>query len=440
MSTSVPPAATESIAMTPALQAYYADRGLMWRNVLLIQLGWLGHGICFTFVGPLTQLHQATCGIGPVTMAWMQTVNQWLVAFLVMYFSWRSDRTRSRIGRRNPYLFISLPFIAVSALLTPFFENHVSLILLAGVGMLFMDMKLSTYSLLMIDCMPRAMLARANAVGSIIGGISGFVLQQWGYEWAAAFAPWAPFAFGAGVLTVLTCVAGLLIREPPVEVPAMGVFRPWSALAIGWRDRRAIILMLGVGLVFSFLVVQEAWMWLFAKDALGLSRESTAKALSWAPLVGIAMAYPIGWAIDRIGLLRMTTVFVLLQLAACWVLYHATTARELIVFSMMMTITYPLYAAADMMVYKYAAPEHMGSVTSSNSFLRNILRGTTGLAAGYLISWSGGHDYRHALVFGAVASVVGFALIVTYRILLRRRPVARPDAAAQATEPAPSPA
>lgn len=79
-----------------------------------------------------------------------------------MYFSWKSDHTVSRWGRRVPYLWISTPGIIVTVALFPFMTCKWVLLVLVLIQLFFMDWKNSTISLLQIDLVPRNVLARTQ--------------------------------------------------------------------------------------------------------------------------------------------------------------------------------------------------------------------------------------------------------------------------------------
>lgn len=422
----VPPGSSAAAPVTatgqhanPELAAYYADRGLLGRNVALILLLNVGWSASLNVVNPLITLRMNERGFDTAALGMIGSVNSWAVCFLVMYFSWKSDHTVSRFGRRIPFLFISAPMIVLTIALFPFVELPWLLLLLMALQLFFMDMKGSTIPLLSIDCVPRAILARVLALNSIALGVVGFFAMRYGMR-AADLQPAVPYLCTAALMVGTTLLAGFLIREPPIRNPATVPFDPGAALRVGWRDRRAIVLMLGVGSVHSFFVMHNTWIWLYAKNDLGLTRAQLGDAFSWAILAGILIAFPAGWVIDRFGSYVVVVVFWLLSLAAFATVMVVSTIPGLIAYTLLIALLPSLYNAADIMVYKTAHPRDVGSVTSSNSFTRNLYIGCLTFISGFLIKHFD-NNYKLAFALGMAMSTVGLVLIFVYRFLMRRK-------------------
>ena len=88
--------------------------------------------------------------------------------------------------------------------------------------------------------------------------------------------------------------------------------------------------------------------------------------------------------------------------------------------SLVSTVVQPLYGAVDIMVYRDADPKEVGSITSTNSCIRNAWNATFGMAAGWIIFWCG-HNYRVGYVMGIVAATIGFSLLWVHHRLKTRR-------------------
>ena len=77
------------------------------------------------------------------------------------------------------------------------------------------------------------------------------------------------------------------------------------------------------------------------------------------------------------------------------------------------------------MVFKSALAKDIGSVTSSNAFLGNIIAGALTGSSGYLVEGCAG-DYRVAFALGICLSTVGLVLLVIYRhLLIKGGPIVR---------------
>lgn len=265
----------EDYRSRPELAAYYADRKLMWRNVILIGISNLGWGLAATVTVPLITLKLLELGVRENIQATIGSINGWALSFLVMWFSWMSDHTCSRLGRRKPYLFMSAPFIIIPMVIFPFFSESKwvwFLIVLQIIKMIAMDMKASTFPLLSIDCVPRDLLARMNSIFTIAGGIMGFLAMRYAGD-LIMVAEWFPFVLGGTVMTITTLVA-LLIKEPPIHHPATESFKPWSTFKVAARDKRIFWLMLGVSMISGFISMNNTWILFWAKENLNLRRQT----------------------------------------------------------------------------------------------------------------------------------------------------------------------
>jgi hypothetical protein len=384
-----------------------------------------------TLIVPLVMMRLLELGVRENVQGSITAVNGWALSFLVMYFSWKSDHTVSRLGRRKPYLFLSAPFIVGSMFLFPVFNEARwvgILIALVIVKMIFMDIKLSTFPLLNIDCVPRRMLARANSVFQIVGGLAGFTMMQTAGK-IIAVAEWFPYVLGGSIMTLTTLVA-FWIKEPPIHHPTTEKFKIWSTFKVAAEDKRIFWLMAGVAMINAYLIMNGQWIWFWSKETLHLERGEIFHALSWAGLVNVVLAWPIGWVIDRWGGFRVVLMLWFGQLLCFLWAMQVHDKAGLVVLSLAVTMVAPLYAGADIMVFKSAPPAEVGSITSTNSAIRNLFRAALAMASGWAIFWMG-HNYRVGFVMGMVMSTVGLAMF-----WIHRKKMARPTAA-PAAAPAP---
>jgi MFS family permease len=401
------------------LAAYYLDRRLMWRNVIFIGIANLGWGLALGIIGPLIGTTLLNLGVNEKIQGSMGGINNWATMFLVMLFSWMSDHTVSRLGRRKPYFFISAPFIILTIFLFPVFaqKQFVPLLLsMQVIYMLFMDLKASTFSLIMIDCVPRAVLARTNSVFGVVGGITGF-LASWNAGKLIAMGEWVPFVAG-GCVMIITTLCAFLVKEPPVFHPPTEPFKPWSTFKVAALDKRVFVLMAGVAIVGAYGYSNVLWMWFWSYKYLHLTREEIFRALAWAPLANMVLAIPTGWVVDKFGGLKVVLVFWAMNLLCFFYQLHVHSKAGLIAFTLSQTMVSPLYAAADIMVFKSSPEKDVGSITSTNAFFRNGFGGLFAVLSGWVISATN-ENYHVAFALGQAFSTVGMLLFFIHAWLIR---------------------
>ncbi|CAN5655213.1 hypothetical protein BH09VER1_BH09VER1_55680 [soil metagenome] len=412
--------AASPVSLTPELDAFYANKALMWRNVILIGFCNIGWGVVAGIVSPLIALRLLELGLRENIQATILSANGLALSVLVMYFAWKSDHTVSRFGRRKPFLFLSAPFIIASIALFPLFDRaHLLwvLVVLYIVCLFFMDIKNSTFPLLSIDCVPREILARANSILSMAGGLVGFVAMRYAGDFIR-IADWFPFALGAGIMTITTLFA-FGIKEPPINYPTSERFKIWSTFKVVSKDKRIFWLIAGVGMINGFIVMNNTWIWFWAKETLDLDRGEIFSALSWAGLLNIALAYPIGWVIDRFGGFRVVILFWLGQMGCYFWILNVHDKAGLIVLSLATTLIGPLYTGADMMIYKSAPRQDIGSYTSTNSSFRNAYVALLGLVAGWVI-YASGSNFVIGFSIGMAMSTVGLLMFFVYHRTMSR--------------------
>ena len=400
------------------LAAFYADRPLMWRNIVFISVLSFGWAAAFTYINPLMQLQLKSAGVSDSTLGLISGTNSWIYSYLVMYFAWKSDHTVSRWGRRIPFLLISSPVIIGAILLFPLFEAASILIGLYMLKAIFMDIKAATIPLLNIDCVPRHFLARVNAINAIVLSLTAFLALRYGMGLADHHRT-TPYLVGAAVVIITSVVGVMYIKEPPVLLRPRGRFLPWSAMKIAWTDRRMILLMVGVGLLQATGTLYNAWIWLYADQKLGLSRGQLGEMMAWGVLVPVVVSYPAGWLIDRYRGMRMVVCYWLLTLVTnAWLVTQIHSAATLVIGAMIAASLGPFYTAADIKVYRDANRADVGSITSTSSCVRGIILGITVAVSGLLIQFFHG-DYRVAFLFGAVITSLGFFCILLYSRLAK---------------------
>ncbi len=421
-----PPSATSS-----ALNIFYADRKRMWSNVLWITFGHFGTALSMTIVEPLMNLRLKAVGVSESSVGLLLSLNLWAVSFLVMYFSWKSDHTTSRLGRRTPFTLLALPFIAIALVLFPLSTQKWLLIALMLTYFFFNDMKASTYPLLAIDCVSKEVLARVSGLVAITISMAGFLSTRLGAKMADAH-PKGVFFAAAAIMSSMTLIALWRIKEPPVYHPATGAFNLLAPIKIACRDKRILVLIVAVALLNAFPMIFKTWVWFYAKSKLGLTVGQTGIDMSWGLMLQVAVSYPAGWLIDRFGSYLALSIQWVIMLTLVLSSIQVTNSHGLILLMSLYFLFLPLQVAGDTILWKTMDKADTGSYTSTVALVKNFSTGTVIAISGFLIKWTG--SYIVAFWFGFGLSSIALVVFFIYRHLMRNgRSVV--DSAAVKSEP-----
>ncbi|MFP5229471.1 MAG: MFS transporter [Acidobacteriota bacterium] len=419
-----------------ALAGFYSNRKLMWRNVSWITFGHFGMALSTTILVPLMNLRLKAVGVSDSGVGLITSANLWGVSFLVMYFSWKSDHCTSRLGRRTPFVLLSLPFLTLALVLFPLFSEKWLLVALMLVYYFFNDMSASTYPLLSIDCVSQEVLARVSGLVAIVISLAGFLSSRVGAKMADTHQT-GVFIFAALAMTATVLLALWQIREPPIHHPAEGKFSLLAPIRVACQDKRILVLMLAVALLNAFSMIFNTWVWFYAKTRLNLSIGATGAAMSWGLLLRMAVSYPAGWLIDRFGSYVALCLEWLLMLALAVSSIYVTNSNGLVLLMVFFSLWMPLQVAGDTILWKTMDKADTGSYTSTVALIRNFCTGTVIAISGFLIKWTG--SYIVAFWFGFSLSTVALIVFFVYRRLMHKggaSPAAQPEVAVQPDLPA----
>jgi MFS family permease len=409
---------------TADLAKFYADRPLMWRNVRWITFGHFGMALSMTIVEPLMNLRLKAIGVSDSGVGLLTSANLWGVSFLVMYFSWKSDHCTSPLGRRTPFVLLSLPFIALALICFPLSSQKWLLIGLMILYYFFNDMKASTYPLLSIDCVSKEVLARVSGLVTIMIGLAGFLSSRVGAKMAEAN-PTRVFFLAAAAMVTTTLLALWRIREPRIYHPATGRFNLLAPIKVACRDKRILVLMFGIALLNAFPMIFKTWVWFYSRTKLSLTITDIGIAMSWGLLLQVAVSYPAGWLIDRFGSYVALCIEWSLMLILALSALRVTNAHGLVLLMGLYYLCLPLQVAGDTLLWKIMDKADTGSYTSTVALIRNFMTGTMIAFSGFVIKWTG--SYVAAFWFGFSISTIALVVFFIYRYIMRRKIAPEPS-------------
>jgi MFS family permease len=355
-------------------------------------------------------------GLDTTLTGFIMTLDNLAALFILPYVGAWSDRLRTRLGRRKPFIATGAPLAFAAFLAIPnALGSPLGFFMLAIIMMLLsMDLFRTPVIALMPDITPSPQRSQANGVINLMGGIGGILAAVLGgllFKTSVA----APFYFGGGVMLLGCLVVLLFVREPAPEQiePEAEAPKLIDSLrtVIFDRDRSALRLLAAIFFWFLSFNALEVFFTSFAVNVLKVNSGQATLLLSFFALSIILFSVPSGFIGGRFGRKRTIQVGIIAfaVLLACGYFVHTVMETRIllglagVVWSLILVNSLP-------MVIDSAPQERIGAYTGLYYLASQSSAIAGPIMAGKTIAVFG-NDYRVAFLYGAVALGIAFAFM-----------------------------
>lgn len=351
------------------------------------------------------------------------------------YAAWKSDRHRSNLGRRRPFLLMSWPatllcvgLLGALPILVPEAYHRTTAVVVVlfavNLGMqAFLDVCFGSADPLYGDLFNSSELGRANGIRMIVCNVIVFVMT-------AFFIPLAdihefyPYLSAIGFLSISTLIAAFWLREKiPDRLPEPQRYNPLKPLRELADPQTRNVAVVSSAVLVS-LGVTEMLHALFVTETLGLSKTVLGLTTAVSLVFGLLCPYPLGSMVDRIGARRMLiSGFVFLMVVelgfVVWVhdLFSLYVCLSLFKIAWMV-VHIPIVP----LIFQDAPPERRGTVFAAVQMTRAAVTSAAVILSGFLADLM--NSYRMCYLVAAAACLIGI------HGALRLTPGRKPAAAA----------
>lgn len=283
-----------------------------WGRTFLLGFGFFGISILWPLFNSLIPPMLEDLGLSALVTGFILTWDNIINMFVQPWIGSLSDRTRSRFGRRKPFLMLGAPLAALFFILVPFVRDNFILIALAilgtNVGMALFRSPTIAY---LGDLFLPGERSKANGVINLMGGLGGAVALFGGGALYRLGVP-LPFIIGSGVMLIAILVVLVAVREPAAPAEAAGEAAPGLRDAlrqVGTATDRSGLYLLGA--IFAWFVgwnAMEAFFTIYARRILGVEVGTGTQMLTAFAAALILFSIPSGLIATRFG--RKPTILV----------------------------------------------------------------------------------------------------------------------------------
>lgn len=301
-------------------------------KIFLLGFGFFGVSVIWGVYNAFVPIFLANkFNLAPAFIGFFMTLDNIAALFIQPPVGAWSDRLRTPIGRRLPFIIVGAPITALAfgliplAAVLPLFVACTSTLLLSAA------LWRTPVVALMPDITPSDKRSPANGIINFMGGIGTIIALQTGgmlYKMSPAF----PFWLGSALVVVAALIVFLFIKEPKdyetsnEEQPSM-----LESLreVLSSEDKSGARILFAIFFWFVGYSAVETFFTLYAQEHLGIDAGDGATMLSVFPLFFVLFAIPSGFIAARIGR-RVAISFGLIVVSIMLALFYILPADTLL--------------------------------------------------------------------------------------------------------------
>ncbi len=268
--------------------------------------------------------------LSPILIGFFMTLDNIAALFIQPPVGAWSDRLRTPIGRRIPFLLVGAPITAFAFGLIPIASVLPIFVACTSTMLLSAALWRTPVVALMPDITPSENRSQANGIINFMGGIGTIIALQTGgvlYKISPSF----PFWLGSGLVIAAALVVFFFVKEPQNYSETEVQPGVWASLRelINSQEKSGIRILMAIFFWFIGFSAVDTFFTLYAKNHLGLPEGDGATLLSVLPLFFVLFAIPSGYVAGKIGR-RLTISIGLGMITVILVLLYITPASALL--------------------------------------------------------------------------------------------------------------
>lgn len=312
-------------------------------KIFLLGFGFFGISILWSIYNSYVPIFLKEFGLASWLVGFIMTIDNIFAVVLLPYIGVLSDVTRTRIGRRKPYIILGAPPAALTFALIPLLRGDFYAMLAVIVVMNFsMALFRSPVIAFMPDITPSEKRSQANGIINFMGGVGSLLAFFVGaklYEMNPSY----PFVAAAVTMLLASLLVVLLVDEPE-EFKARGgsvrlgellreSFRKsFSELSANLReaflgeDKSLLFMLASIFLWFIGYNAIETFFTSYAKWYLGIGEAAGSLILGFVALGFLVFSLPAGFIGARLGRKKTMTLGLALLVVLLGLAFYASTA------------------------------------------------------------------------------------------------------------------
>jgi len=272
-------------------------------KIFLLGFGFFGVSVIWSIYNAFVPLFLANkFHFAPWLIGFFMTLDNIAALFIVPPVGAWSDRLRTKVGRRMPFILIGAPIGAVAFGLIPIAAVPALFVACTSTLLLSMAFWRTPVVALMADITPSQYRSQANGVINLMGGIGTIIASLVGstlYEINVNF----PFWMGSVLVILAALMVFIFIKEPKQFAEGElqpNMFQSLKEVALD-KDKSGLRILLAIFFWFLAYTGIEAFLTLYATKQLGIPDGDAGRLMGHMGIMFVLFALVAGILGSRIG-------------------------------------------------------------------------------------------------------------------------------------------
>ena len=380
------------------------------KATLLLSLGFFGSSLVWSVYNAYVPILLESFVDSAMLIGIVMSIDNFFGVIFQPLFGKISDGTRTRVGRRLPFLFVCMPICAILFVFIPYMNTLWSFMGLVIIFTFVMSIWRTPAVSLMPDLTPGPLQSQANGIVNLMGGVGAILAFAGGGVLFGLGGFPLPFLVSGIIMICAMVVMVFFVREPALPEKVDKKDKA-AKIKLEPKEKKSLLFLLcAIFFWFAGYNAVETFFSLYATHTMGVTPGQASIMLSLFALALVGFAIPagiIGAKIGRrktilIGLTGVTLMFIPLIFIT-----NAMLARVLLLFGGMCWACVNINSLP--MVVRIAGPMRVGAFIGYYYLFSFSSQIVTTPIYGWIRDMVG--HYQSLFVYAAVTFVLAFTCL-----------------------------
>jgi len=293
---------------------------LNYKKTFAIGLGFFTVSLVWAIYNVAVPLYLDNLGLSGTSVGIVMTIDNVFALLFLPIFGALSDRTRTRYGKRMPYLLVGIPLSAIAFFIIPFSINSLAFLMTSVIALnFFMSIYRAPTVALMPDVTPRPLRSKANGIINFMGGL-GSVIAFFLSGMLFNIAEVVPYASVSLIMIITIILMYNTVKEPENTGIEKEENNGYEGAPLDGNEKgkllSLIFLLTAIFFWFTGFNAVETFFSTYGQKILGIGKSDSSFLLAVFSASFLVFCIPAGLIAGKLGRKRTIEIGLVMLLSA----------------------------------------------------------------------------------------------------------------------------